>query len=72
MKKLILLILTTAATIFAGGAFAFDPDDLQKLKDTGDCMKCDLRTANLKRANLEGANLYDANLKGTFLEGVKI
>ena len=51
MMKLTLPTLAIAATILAGGAFAFDPDDLQKLKDTGDCVKCDLSGANLMRAN---------------------
>ena len=63
MMKLILPILTIAATIFAGGAFAFDTDDLKKLKDTGECMQCDLREANLVGANLVGADLSGANLK---------
>ena len=62
MKKLTLPILTIAATIFAGGAFAFDPDDLQKLKDTNECVQCDLRDADLKGADLKGANLSGANL----------
>ncbi len=30
--RLILPILTIAATLFAGSASAFDPDDLQKLR----------------------------------------
>lgn len=70
MMKLILpilTILTMAATIFAGGAFAFDADDLKKLKDTGECTQCDLR-----EANLEGANLMDANLEGTDLSGANL
>ena len=82
MKKITLPILTIAVTIFAGGAFAFDPDDLKKLKDTGDCVDCDLKFANLRGANLKGANLEGstlmsanlirANLKGANLEGVNL
>ena len=72
--KLTLPILTIAVTIFAGGAFAFDPDDLQKLNDTGDCMWCDLREVNLEgtttiAANLQGANLEGANLNYAYMNG---
>ena len=85
--KLTLTALTVAATIFASSASAFDPDDLQKLKDTNECKACDLtdadlRTvyllyanledANLEGANLEGANLEDANLEGANLEGADL
>ena len=75
--KLTLPILTIAVTIFAGGAFAFDPDDLQKLNDTGDCMWCDLREVNLEgtttiAANLQGANLEGANLSRTYLKGANL
>ena len=48
--KLTLTILTVAATLFASSASAFDPDDLQKLKDTVN-VKCYLS------ADLSGANL---------------
>lgn len=80
--KLTLTVLTVAATIFASSASAFDPDDLQKLKDTGECAECNLRYANLegtalKRANLfganlGGANLIDANLDGAYLEDANL
>ena len=62
--KLTLTALTVAATIFASSASAFDPDDLQKLKDTNECRICDLTNANLFGANLFGTNLSDANLFG--------
>ena len=39
--KLTLTALTVAATMFAGSASAFDPDDLQKFKDIGNCVGCD-------------------------------
>ena len=38
--------------MFASSASAFDPDDLQKLKDTGNCEECDLRDAYLASADL--------------------
>lgn len=51
-----------AATIFAGSASAFDPYDLQKLKDTGDCISCDLEGANLRDADPEGSILYNITM----------
>ena len=61
--KRTLTALTVAATMFASSASAFEPDDLQKLKDTGNCERCDLMGADLVIANLEGASLVRANLK---------
>ena len=65
--KLTLTALTVAAALTASGASAFDPDDLQKLLDTNECVACDLIGANLTDANLIGANLTDANLIGANL-----
>ena len=75
--KCTLTALTIAATMFASSASAFDPDDLQKLKDTGFCVGCDLRKAYLENANLigadlSGADLRDAYLKGAFLKGANL
>mgnify|MGYP003121719385 FL=1 len=75
--KLTLTALTVAATMFASSASAFDPDDLQKLKDTNKCADCDLSGADLSvaylsRANLEGANLSGANLRGADLGGADL
>ena len=60
--KATLTALTVAATMFASSASAFDPDDLQTLKDTNRCARCDLR-----KANLTGAKLMDAKLSNAFL-----
>ena len=66
--KATLTALTIAATMFASSASAFDPDDLQKLKDTGFCVGCDLRKANLSGANLNGAALsYTTYMLGAIL-----
>ena len=60
--KRTLTALTLAASMFANGASAFNPDDLQKLKDTNSCVQC-----NLQGANLQGVNLQDADLRGATL-----
>ena len=70
-KKLTLPILT-AATIFAGSASAFDPDDLKKLIDSGECVKCDLMHAKLRIHNLSNSYLYGANLRGADLYGTRL
>ena len=54
-----------------------NPEDLEKLKKTNECEKCDLRGANLegadlRKANLEGANLEGANLKDANLENADL
>ena len=77
--KRTLTALNLAATMFASRASAFDPDDLQKLKDTNSCIQCDLSGANLRGAALGGADLggatvndadlYFANLSGADLGG---
>ena len=75
--KRTLTALTVAATMFASSASGFDPDDLQKLKDTGKCVTCDLGGADLSGAdlggtNLSGAKLISANLRGANLRGAKL
>ena len=63
IKKMKLAIaMTVAATLFASGASAFDPDDLQKLKDTNECRICDLTNANLSGAIMQGAILCNTTM----------
>ena len=75
--KRTLTALTVAVTMFAGSASAFDPDDLQKLLDTNECVRCDLREAflrntSLNSADLEGAILMDADLSVADLRGANL
>ena len=72
--KRTLTALTVAATMFASSASAFDPEDLQKLKDTNECFGCDLFMtylggAVLSRAFLSKAVLSRADLSGADLSG---
>jgi Pentapeptide repeats (8 copies) len=53
-------------------SYAFSPSDLQKLKTTGSCEKCDLSGADLANINLNKANLNGANLSGANLTNAKI
>ena len=75
--KLTVIVMTVAATIFTGSVSAFDPDDLQKLKNNNACKSCDLSGANLFRAdlvnaNLNGADLWRASLVNADLTGVNL
>ena len=66
--KRTLTALTVAATMFASSANAFYPDDLHKLMNTGNCVKCDLTDVDLSyQANLYGADLSGADLSGAIL-----
>ena len=70
--KLTLTALTVAASLMASGASAFDPAHLQKLKDTNECMACDLTGANLNRQILLETNLSGADLSGADLSGAAL
>ena len=65
--KLTLLVMIVASTMFVGIASAFDPEDLQKLKDNNICIGCDLKSADLYKAALSRANLSNANLADSML-----
>ena len=67
--KRTLTALTVAATMFASSASAFDPEDLQKLKDTNECVDCNLKGADLEYADLGETDLRGADLRGADLNG---
>lgn len=61
-----------ASAIFAFPAAAFDQDDLDQLRETMECIWCDLSGADLfgedlSRAVLSGADLTGADLAGAIL-----
>lgn len=74
-KMLIVGFLGVCLLTGASAAYAFDAKQLQKLKTTTSCAKCDLSGADLSGldlsyADLSGANLSGANLtNGTFYSG---
>ena len=57
---------------FSWEVAAFSESELEKLKATKECNKCDLSGANLESANLKGADLSSANLKGANLIGANL
>ena len=70
MKKLIILSLATA--LLAAPAFGFKQADLDKLKATNSCEKCDLTKADLRDAYLANADLSGADLSGADLNGANL
>ncbi len=48
-------------------AWAVNQGDLQKLKETKECPRCDLSGADLSELNLSGADLRNANLRSAIL-----
>lgn len=71
------LVLAIAA-LWANGALAFNPADVETLRNTGSCSKCDLSQfqfpdkAQLENADLVDADLRDVNLTGANLERAKL
>jgi uncharacterized protein YjbI with pentapeptide repeats len=60
MKKLLISIVMLVTIIGCGN----NNPDLVKLKETNECIGCDLAGVNLKEAQLSKANLSGANLSG--------
>lgn len=70
------LVLAVFA-LWANGALAFSQEDVEKLRNTGWCQKCDLSKfqfpdkAKLDFVDLTGANLTNAKLSGANLTNAK-
>ena len=73
MKKILLIpLIIFFLILYICPANAFNEEDLEKLKSTKECVKCDLRRANLSEENLKGANLEGANLSRANLTDVDL
>ena len=70
--KLLLQMIFVTTTLAASSTLAFSPDHLKKLKDTNQCVNCDLVHADLTGAKLTGANLSRANLNFSKLSNVNL
>jgi uncharacterized protein YjbI with pentapeptide repeats len=53
-------------------AWATNPADLEQLRRTGSCPKCDLSYARLRGWNLQGADLRGANLNAANLRSANL
>ena len=70
----LLATITLAVNLVASSASAFDPVHFKRLKETNECVGCELSKANLFKADLTNAklsyaNLSEANLVGANLRG---
>lgn len=76
MKLQILATVVLAQLCLIAPAKAYLPQDLEQLKQTGDCPRCDLSGAPLNelnnQLNLAGANLRDANLNRANMSQVNL
>ena len=54
--------------LWVSSASAFDPAHVERLRNTGNCVKCDLSGFKFP----EKVNLEDANLTGAFLNGADL
>ncbi|MHB8109191.1 MAG: pentapeptide repeat-containing protein [Syntrophorhabdaceae bacterium] len=57
---------------FAKPVLSYDRADLEKVKETRSCERCNLRGAHLSGADLAGANLSGADLTGANLSGTDL
>lgn len=65
----LLMMSWAGSTLIAHSA---DPRDLRRLRQTGECERCNLVGANLRFANLRDVNLKYANLKNADLTGANL
>jgi len=72
MKKLIqIFIVVGLVGLMCGSASGFRADNIIKLKETGNCQKCDLWKAKLNEADLSGAYLNRANLTEANMKNIR-
>ena len=70
MKKLVLLPFTIV--LLTTPVLAYKQEDLDRLRATNKCARCDLRGADLSNANLRKAELHEADLSEANLPGVDL
>lgn len=73
MKQKIFGILSIVCVFGLGQkALAFNPQDVDQLKASNTCPRCELSGADLTQQDFNGANLRDANLMGANLSGTNL
>ncbi|WP_138505171.1 pentapeptide repeat-containing protein [Nostoc sp. PA-18-2419] len=70
--KIVTTVVLLACFGFTGQTFASNVQDLEQLKATKTCPRCDLSGADLTQLNLSGAVLRGANLSGATLSQVNL
>jgi uncharacterized protein YjbI with pentapeptide repeats len=71
-KSIVVALLVLGWAGSTQAARGADPRDLRRLRQTGECEKCNLVGADLRGANLRDANLENANLKNADLTGANL
>ena len=66
------IILTLSITLLATQSFGYQDKDLERLRSTSKCIKCDLSEADLGGYLLMGASLISSNLTGAKLQGADL
>jgi uncharacterized protein YjbI with pentapeptide repeats len=73
MKRVLYTVVTLCTVLgMVQTARGADPRDVQRLKQTGECERCNLVGADLRNANLRDAKLKDANLEAANLSGANL
>jgi hypothetical protein len=77
MNRYLCFVLTASYLSVIPAVYAYQPNDLDRLLKTNQCVGCDLSGVNLNgkkliNADLRAANLVGANLSGTNLTGAKL
>lgn len=71
-KVAISFLIGSLATFLAPSVRAEKPEHLQRIKQTRNCFKCNLKKANLANISLKGAFLRETNLQEANLEGADL
>lgn len=76
MNRMFSLLLTIMMGISiasaAAAVYAFNEDDLNRLRTTNECIGCDLSGADLRNADMKSAKLSAADLKRANLAGADL
>jgi CHAT domain-containing protein/uncharacterized protein YjbI with pentapeptide repeats len=67
-----LLVVALDFCNLTGSVWAFNPEHLRRLIQSGECQDCDLSNADLSGQNLEGNDLTGAHLRGANLSGANL
>ena len=69
MKIFKIIIILIFSFLFFSIAQSFDSDDLEKVKNKKDCVKCDLTNINLQGFDLSGIDVSGSDFSNSDLRG---